>query len=109
MYVGVCFLSLTKLLVFAVNCILKIVWVNRVLDWPVDTTECLIMDGSDTETTSITVFARLYYFVHGYAVKAMAATICLVWLLISICYALYVLCTIEVFVCVINLRQYILL
>jgi len=53
---------------------------------------------SDTETTSITVCAGLYNFVHRYAVKAVAAKIYLVWILISICYALYVLCTFEVFV-----------
>lgn len=67
------------------------------------------MNRSDTETTSITVFARLYNFVHGYVVKVVAAKIYLVWILIRFCYALYVLCTFEVFVCVINLRQYILL
>jgi uncharacterized membrane protein len=68
-----------------------------------------MMNISDTLTTSITVFSRLYNFVHGYAVKAVATEIYLVWVLISICYALYVLCTFEVFVCVITLRQYILL
>jgi hypothetical protein len=55
------------------------------------------------------VHARLYNFVHGYAVKEVAAKICLIWILISICYALYVLCTFEVFVGVINFRQYMLL
>jgi len=64
------------------------------------------MYRSDTLTTSITVFAKVYKFVHGYAVKAVAAKI---YLLISICYAWYVLCTFEVFVCVVTLRQYILL
>lgn len=66
MCVSCCFM---KPLDFSVNCILKIVWVNSVFDWPVDGTECLIMDRSDTLTTSITVFARLYNFVHGYAEK----------------------------------------
>ena len=67
------------------------------------------MNRSDNVTTSITVFARLYNFVHGYAVNAVAAKVCLVWILISTCYALYVLCTFDLFVCVITLRQYILL
>lgn len=45
MCVSCCFM---KPLDCAMNCILKIMWVNSVFDRPVDSTRCLIMNRSDT-------------------------------------------------------------
>ena len=56
MCVSCCFM---KPLDFALNCILKILRVNIVFDWPVESRACLIMNRSDTMTTGITGIIRL--------------------------------------------------